>query len=110
LLNSRSINPIDCLQPLIKNCKSLRKLFLTSIKITDRELGLICFYLNKLEQLDILGSQSVNPTGVEMILKSCKNLKLFDISFCNHIDMITHKLWTQIYTNCSIKKSFQSDI
>ena len=28
----RSINPIDCLQILIKNCKNLKKLFLTSIK------------------------------------------------------------------------------
>lgn len=106
----RAVVPIDSLQELIKNCKNIKKLFLTSLKITDFELEAISKYLTKLEKLDILGSNLVSYEGVEMVLHKCKCLKFFDISFCNKIDVTTHHFLCEVYTQCSIKKSFQTEI
>jgi F-box and leucine-rich repeat protein 4 len=83
---------------------------LFNLRLTDSDLNLICKHSHKLEQLDILGSNGVSSEAVERVLVQCKHLKMFDISFCNNIDMITYKMLTEKYPHCSIKKSFQNEI
>jgi F-box/leucine-rich repeat protein 4 len=72
---------------------------------------LICLSKNcpQLEQLDILGSNLVTLDAIELVLRDCKNLKIFDISFCANVDIPSFVRLSQIFPNCSIKKSIQSD-
>jgi len=106
----RNITSFDCLKNLIRNCTKLRKLFMTSIRISDVELLFLCENLCHIEQLDILGSNLVLPDTVTQVLRKCSALKLFDISFCPAVNMSQYYQLCNLFSSCEIKKSFQTDL
>ncbi|CAF0707679.1 unnamed protein product [Brachionus calyciflorus] len=105
----KNVTSYEWLRILLENCKDLRKLFLTSHKITDNEILLIAKHGKKLEQLDFLGSPFISTENIELTLRSCPNLKLLDISFCSNVDFEKILLISQFFSNCSIKRSYQGE-
>ncbi|RNA05759.1 F-box LRR-repeat 4 [Brachionus plicatilis] len=85
-LRNRSVISFEWLKIMLEKCVQMRKLFLTSLRVSDNELYLISQKGLQIEQLDILGSRSISKETVELVLKNCKKLKLFDISFCFYED------------------------
>ncbi|CAL1528204.1 unnamed protein product [Lymnaea stagnalis] len=99
----------DCYLNLAKNCKNLRKLFLTANRtVRDVDLRAIALNCPFMEQLDILGTREVTKDAIVHVLETCKNLIFLDVSFCLGISPSDVCSWRASYPHVSIKKSFQN--
>ncbi|KAI6661565.1 F-box/LRR-repeat protein 4-like [Oopsacas minuta] len=93
---------------LVKCCVKLKKLFLTFCPVSNPELmNSIANNLHGLEQLDLLGSQSLSVESIENMFKKCQKLKFVDLSFCRHFTVEVVDTLRKSYTHIDIKRSFQ---
>ncbi|ESP03193.1 hypothetical protein LOTGIDRAFT_224605 [Lottia gigantea] len=99
----------SCLISLLKECRSMKKLFLTANRtVCDNDLRAIAEYAPFMEQIDILGTREVTPAAVLSVLENCRNLIFFDVSFCGGIYDIHIEDWARQFPHVNFKKSFQS--
>lgn len=85
---------------------SLIKIFLTACRfVSNEDIYAIGEHCHELCQLDILGSNVIQPDAVECILKSCQSIEFIDLSFCSHITDEIIRLWCLQYKNC-FKRSY----
>ncbi|KAI8793301.1 F-box/LRR-repeat protein 4 [Biomphalaria glabrata] len=99
----------DCYINLAKNCKYLKKIFLTANRtVRDIDLRMIALHCPLLEQLDILGTREVTREAIVFVLESCRNLILLDVSFCLGISSSDVCSWRAAFPLVTIKKSFQN--
>ncbi|KAI0234501.1 F-box/LRR-repeat protein 4 [Lamellibrachia satsuma] len=97
-----------CFPHLAKNCRQLRKLFLTANRtVCDNDVVALATHCPLLEQLDILGTREVSHTAAHSVLENCQKLRMFDVSYCANIDFATVSQWREQFPRVSVKKSFQ---
>ncbi|KAK9501330.1 hypothetical protein O3M35_012066 [Rhynocoris fuscipes] len=102
--------PGDSMVALANGCKGLRKLFMAALRgITDRDMHPFVNNCPHLQQIDLLGIRSITPQICLRFLTTLKELRLFDISFCDQIQDELVQEWRQQFPHVSIKRSFQSD-
>ncbi|GFS04891.1 F-box/LRR-repeat protein 4 [Elysia marginata] len=97
-----------CFVNLARNCKKLKKIFLTANR-TLRDCDLLAFaeHCPDLEQLDILGSRSVDEGAILEVLEKCTKLTFLDVSFCVGISEGNACEWRDAFPHVDIKRSFQ---
>ena len=101
----RELSTID---QLVKSCRKLRKLFLTTCRESDPTLiESIAINLPNLEQLDLLGSSCLTVECIENLFKRCQKLVFIDISFCRNFTTDVVDTLRKSYARIEIKRSFQ---
>ena len=105
---SKVLSELSAIDQLIKSCRKLRKLFLTTCRESDPILiESMVLHLPDLEQLDLLGSSCLSVECIENLFKKCKKLVFIDISFCRNFTIEVVETLRKSYTHIEIKRSFQ---
>ena len=97
-----------CIVQIVTNCVKLVKLVLTAQRQTsDQELAAMAGNLPHLEQLDVMGTRHVTPSGVKALLNSAEKLKMLDIGYCELLeDGDTLKALKSDFPKCQIVHTF----
>jgi len=100
----------ECIPTLAERCPNLRKLFLTAIRSTSTLcMESLVKFSTRMEQLDVVGSNSITVPAITAVLHSCSKLVYLDISFCRFISDEAIEELRKDAPQVSIKSSLQND-
>ncbi|XP_062518126.1 F-box/LRR-repeat protein 4-like isoform X2 [Corticium candelabrum] len=96
-----------CFVTLFKNCKNLKKVFLTAIRsVSDSDMEALLKFCPNMEQVDILGTKKVSPGLIRRVASHCNSLKFFDVSFCGQLDQHVVADLRKQFPHIDFKRSF----
>ena len=106
----RMINADECIPQLTERCVNLRKLFLTAIRSTSSLcVESLVKHSSRMEQLDVVGSNSITVPAITAVIQSCTALVYLDISFCRFISDEAVEQLRKDAPHVSIKSSLQNN-
>ena len=76
-----------CIRKLAEGCPKLRKLFLTAHRQTsDSDIEAVSQLGRELLQFNCMGGRSIGREAVIGLARSCPDLKMLDISYCEQLE------------------------